>query len=220
MTSAAVLIPWRSTGDPAREAAWAVVTTQWARYGWPVVSADDGGDPFSRAASINLAATHIEADVYVIADADTLVERAQVAEAIDMAAAEPGMVVAFDRYWYLSERGTLRVLGGAPPTPRLCKWYLDYGVSCCVAVSAKTWATVGGFDARFRAWGYEDAAFEAACSTLCAPLRRVRGPLWHLHHPLEAERPQGNKELVGDYVRATGDRAAMRALIDRTRSSE
>lgn len=202
--SVAVLIPWRSVSCPHRDAAWARVEAQWLGYGWPLVVADDGGAPFARGASVNLAATQIEADVYVVADADTLIVEDQVEEAIELAAATPGLVVAFDRYLYLRENGRI-------------KFFMENTVSSCVAVSRQTWETVGGFDARYRGWGYEDAAFEAACSTLAGPTRWVHGDVRHLWHPLETTRPDANRAMVGDYVRATGDPVAMRALINRTR---
>lgn len=219
MTTAAVLIPWRSIGCPHREAAWARVEAQWLGYGWPLVVADDGGAPFSRGASVNLAATQVDVDVFVIADADTLIPRAQIEQAIGEAARAPGLVVAFDRYHYLHQRGTRRVLAGEDPLPgrRHCQWFFEAGVSSCVAVSAETWRTVGGFDPRFRSWGHEDAALEAACSTLAGPTHRVHGSVFHLYHPVEKDRPERNRQVVAEYIAATGQHTAMRCLIDRTR---
>jgi hypothetical protein len=206
VTSAAVLIPWRSTGCPYRDDAWARVEAQWLGYGWPLIVADDGGDPFARGASVNLAATQIDADVYVIADADTLISPDQVEEAVELAVGAPGLVVAFDRYLYLRENGRV-------------KFFMEHTVSSCVAVSHRTWELAGGFDGRFRAWGYEDAAFEAACSTLAGPTRWVHGDVRHIWHPIETNRPDLNRALVRPYIEATGDPSAMRALIDSRQES-
>lgn len=208
-----VIVPWRSKGCRHREAAWRRVRREWG--GWDVVTADDDGEPFSRAASLNLAAIEHPADVYVIADADTLVDGRQVAEAVALAGAEPGIVLAYSTFRYLSRRGTKAVLGGyRGPWEPLTEWSLDWTVSSCLAVSAATWAAVGGFDDRFRAWGGEDVAFVHACETLAGPTRRILGSVWHCWHPSEPERPVANFDLLGRYRDALGDPVAMRRLIE------
>ena len=213
----AVLVPWRSGGCPHREAAWVHVAAMWDSYGWPVITADDGGQPFSRGCSINYARATVDADVYLIVDADIIVPHDQAVAAAAAAHDQPGLVVAFDEYRYLTPAATVEVLAGADPAEVEHAFTYGWGVSCCVAVSAKTFDTVAGFDPRFRAWGAEDVAFEAACSTLAGPLRKIAGPVWHLWHPSEPERPAANFELGNRYGAARGNPAAMAALIDEAR---
>lgn len=212
-----VVVPWRSGGCRFRLAAWEHVRTSWD--GWDVHTADDGGQPFSRAASINQAVAEHPADVYVIADADTLTDRLQVEAAVELAAWSPGLVVAFDRFAYLSRDGTKKVLdASATPAESLIAWTLDLTVSSCVALSHETWETVGGFDPRFRGWGAEDVQLEVACAALCAETRRIPGTCFHLWHPPERERPRRNSGMVDEYLRLRSDPEGMRAHLDRVRA--
>lgn len=218
----AVIVPWRSGGCPHREAAWKYVRRMWADRDLLVLPADDGGTPFSRACSINLAhdslARTVDPDVYVIADADVIVPEQQAFDAIDMAAAEPGLVVAFDRYCYLTEYGThLALTGERRRWWKHLQFTLQQTVSSCVAVSRETWDAAGGFDPRFRAWGFEDVQFEVACATLAGPTRWVHGNAHHLCHPTEPDRPSENQEMLAEYLAAKGDPDAMRALVDSVR---
>lgn len=218
MTDVAVVVPWRPSPDTARLAAWDRVQREWA--GWNVFTGDDGGDPFSRGASINLAVGEHPADVYVIADADTLVDQRQVQAAVDLAAYAPGLVVAFDRFAYLSEDGTQQVLSDAAGSwEPLIAWELNQTVSSCVALSHDTWVTAGGFDPRFRAWGYEDVQLEVVCATLAGPTRRVPGTAWHLFHQPARERPSENAGWLDEYLRLRNDPDGMRAHLEAIRAA-
>jgi len=220
----AVLVPWRPIGCPHRDAAWAAVQHHWTEAGFVVIVGDDGGDPFSRAASLNRAAAEVDVDVYVVADADTLVDVEQVAAAITLANSSLGMVLAYTEFCYLNDRGTAlalrstpaerRRLFGAPDRDRYLSWCLSTSVSSCVVVSAATWHIVGGFDPRFRGWGMEDVAFFTACETLTrVATRRIPGPVLHLSHPSEPIRPAANVALLDRYNAARANPAAMRHLV-------
>lgn len=215
--SAAVLIPWRDGGCEHRQANWRHVRRMWADRGYLVLPADDGGTPFSRGGSINLAAELVagDVDVLILADADTIIDDDQVRSAITAAAAQPGLVVAFDRYRYLTRPATDIALAGdvARAARRQAEFTLERTVSSVVAVSRSTWEAAGGFDPRFRAWGHEDIAFEAACATLAGPTRWIPGPVHHLWHPTEANRPAANEELAAAYGAARSNPTAMRALV-------
>lgn len=206
-----VIIPWRSRSDRHREAAWDRVRAEWDGA-WPLHTADDRGEPFSRAMSINQGVADHPADVYVIADADILIDITQVAEAIELAAWSSGLVVAFDRWAHLTEEGTRRVLDSYAGS-----WepFVDVtwpSVSACIAVSHETWELVGGFPP-LRAWGMEDVCFEIACRTLAGPTRRIAGTAWHLYHPSEPDRPSENVDLLRQYEAADGNPDAIRALM-------
>lgn len=54
--------------------------------------------------------------------------------------------------------------------------------SCCIAIPRKAWDLLGGFDERFRGWGFEDMAFQSAACAL-AGAERVEGDVFHLWHP-------------------------------------
>lgn len=213
----AVIVPWRP-GCPYRLAAWERVRAEWDGA-WPVHTVDDGGEPFSRAASINLAIADHPADVYVIADADTLIDLAQAVAAIELAAWSPGLVVAFDRFAYLTWEGTQQVLDGYDGSwEPLAAWTMPDTVSSCVALSHDTWTAVGGFDPRFRSWGYEDVQLEVAAATLVAPTRRLPGTCWHLWHPPARQRPTVNLDMLNEYLALRADPAGMRDHLEHVRS--
>lgn len=210
-----VIVPWRAS-DARREASWKRVQHEWE--GWDLFTGDDGGEPFSRGGSINLAVREHPADVYVIADADTLIGREQVETAVELAAYAPGLVVAFDRFAYLTEQGTQQVLDGHQGSwEPLLGFTLNDTVSSCIALSHDTWETAGGFDPRFRAWGYEDVQLEIVCATLANPTRRIPGTAWHLYHPPARERPTVNLSYLDEYARLRHDPDAMRAHVDAIR---
>lgn len=215
---AVVLVPWRSGGCLHREAAWRYVRRRYAEAGYVVVPCDDGGQPFSRGCSVNVAAASIPADVYVISDADVVVGLDRLEEAIAAAVAAPGLVVAFDRYRYLTRRATSQVLDrDLPVWEARHDFELADSVGPCVAVSAETFETVGGFDPRLRGWGHEDVCFEVACATLGAPTRRTPGTLYHLWHPTDPVRPKENHELCARYLAAHSKPDEIRALIAEAR---
>lgn len=54
--------------------------------------------------------------------------------------------------------------------------------SCCFAIPRPGWDRLGGFDERFRGWGFEDMAFQSASVGLIGH-ERVEGDLFHLWHP-------------------------------------
>jgi hypothetical protein len=59
--------------------------------------------------------------------------------------------------------------------------------SCCIAVPRAVFEDLGGFDERFRGWGYEDMAFQSIIVGLY-PWGRVEGDVIHLWHPRSEER--------------------------------
>jgi predicted glycosyltransferase involved in capsule biosynthesis len=78
---------------------------------------------------------------------------------------------------------------------------------------------VGGFDERFRGWGWEDRAFFIACDTLCGH-DRISGPVRHLWHPRSPEKNpdsseyQAGRALCRRYKRAHRDRQAIQGLLN------
>lgn len=196
--SVAVIIPHRPV-DEHRAAAYEAVTAWWALAcpEFRVIPVDDGGEPFSRAGSVNQGAEGCDADVLVIADNDVLIARRQILDAVALAVSAPGLVQPFDELRWFDPHAT-RVLLEQPwrafdpssPAPEHTflpgeNTPLLGGIN---VVSRRTWDAVGGLDRRFRGWGGEDIAFDAACAEI-APTRRVPGPLMHLYHP-----------KTGDYV--------------------
>ncbi len=201
--SVAVAFPWRATVDrlPAFE-----IVRNWYESALPdavQVVADSGDEPFSRAASRNLAVRLCEQhspDVVVISDADTIPTPTGLAAAI-AAAFDGGMHYPFDRYLYA---GSDNPPGGNTGGIYVCR--------------PDVWWQAGGMDERFSGWGAEDDALHAAFEALvgkptCHPGFAVS--LWHdgACRDLGSERWRPNSELNLRYNAARRDPAAMRALI-------
>jgi hypothetical protein len=195
---------------------WAVECPDWALY----EGHHPGPGSFNRSAAINEAARRAgDFDVAVIADADCLVDTAQLRRAARRARETGRMVLAYERWAGLDQVMTDRVLGGFTGS-----WEPGVAVplwgtcSSMVAVTFALWDDVGGFDPRFVGWGMEDVAFSLAASTLGGQ-ERMPGTVWHLWHPSAPRVPAedaANVELMGRYRDATGDVTAMRALCDET----
>jgi hypothetical protein len=215
-----VAIPWRG-GQKWREARFIRVGTH-MRELLPDAKhqfADSGHQPFSRAGSRNLAvalATHSDADVVVICDADTLVEAEPLHEAI--AAAHDGVLhLPYIRYRSLTPDGTNAHLVGTPALECDADHDHNWATGGVIVITPDAWAVAGGMDERFVGWGFEDVAFRQAADTLLGPTVKHPGTITHLWHPVETAlgTPQhiANAALCERYNAAAGQPEAMRALI-------
>ena len=75
--------------------------------------------------------------------------------------------------------------------------------SCCVAVPRSTFDDMGGFDERFKGWGFEDGAWAALVRALY-PWSRIKGDMYHLSHERSDERiilGESRTTASSDYVR-------------------
>jgi hypothetical protein len=211
-----VVIPWRP--QPSRVAAFETVT-QWYRDNLPearleIVDTDDS--PFNLAACRNRGVATVDTDeVVVIGDADTLPEREPLLAAI--AAAGDGFVhLPYDEYHWLGRDGTAQFRAGTPLAE--CDFELVRGACSGVYVTTRaTWERHGGQDETFRGWGFEDAAWYLAHTTLLgeAP-RRHTGRVYALHHVGEVRagaQYDANAARMERYRAAEGDADAMRQLV-------
>lgn len=209
-----ILVPWQP-GDPDRERAWAYVGAAWAAYAPTYVGSHDGV-PFSKAAAVNRAAHDAGAwDVAVIADADTVVPRPQLARCVQITR---GAAWPFNRLHRLTPEGTVAVIAGALLAQAARLATATYAPGGVVVVRRALWDRVGGFDERFAGWGGEDNAFISALRTFGGNLPRVPGPAYHLWHPHAATRYAGpfydaNLRLSKRYGAALGKPEAMDGLL-------
>ena len=213
-----VLIPWRP--QPTRIAAFEAVTA-WYAENVPdaTIRTIDAPDPiFNLAACRNLGIASVADphEVVVINDADTLPQVDALRAAV--AAASDGLVhLPYTEYHWLGATGTAQYAGGTPLDA--CDFELVRGACSGVYVTTPaTWAAHGGQDERFRGWGFEDAAWFRAHSTLLGRQpQRHEGRVYALHHKAEVrEGPQyeANAALMERYRSATTPEA-MRQLIAR-----
>ena len=218
----AFLVPWRSDGA-AREALWKVCRARWERLfpGWPIVEGTPDDGPFNRAQAINRAAELAgEWDVAIVIDADVMVREEQVREAV-ATALRTGKPTWAHRGWVgLTQAFTERIVSGDlacdPDEPAITgslraaeRTGMTDGVviekmtalswSCCLAIPFVAWKKLGGFDERFRGWGWEDGAFAATIQCVTG-FRRVEGYVLNLWHPRVPGSGQASRDASGRYT--------------------
>lgn len=140
------------------------------------------GEPFNLSRCRNdgaKAAVADGAEVLLFNDADHLVVREHLSEAIRMAG-EDGLVFIGDGYQFLTREQTEAVYEGAELARFLSLVGSDRGGM--MVMNCRTFESVGGFDEGYIGWGPEDIDFHHGASLL-APVRRVQGgwymALWH-----------------------------------------
>ena len=212
-----VIIPWRP--QPSRLAAFEA-TSRWYVENLPgavVRTVDSGEVPFNLARCRNVGIAGLPQDeVVVIGDADTIPSLEPLLEAV-AAAATSGLVhLPYTRYQWLGALGTAAFFDGAA----LDSIEATLVVGACSGVyvtTARTWASHGGQDERFRGWGFEDSAWYAAHTTLLgASPQRHEGNVYALHHETQlraGEQYEANAALRERYREAEGSAEAMRALV-------
>ncbi|PJE24765.1 MAG: hypothetical protein CK431_04385 [Mycobacterium sp.] len=187
--NAVVIVPWRDKGDPWRRRNLDLVLEHLYGITDDVVACCDGrtgSAPFNRSAAYNRGvAMYPNADVYVFHEADMLLGRQNLQAAIDIAAAQPGLVVPFDAYHYLSQADTAGVHAGQNPSTAVAECIMANGRSngAVNVVSAATMAAVGQYDETFEGWGFDDRAMAHAFAAATGnDTRYIRGSAIHLWH--------------------------------------
>jgi len=223
MPDVVILVPRRADHGP-RDRLWQFSRRWWAEAfpDWPIVEGHHDDGPFNRSAAVNQAAALAgDWNVAVVIDADVIPTRHAILGAVAVARADVP-ACGFHLRRHLTQKGTERVLAGDRGSwvPHVKQDHRD-SVSGAYVVSRPVWDAVGGFDETFRGWGWEDVAFKLATETIAGyDMVRIAGDLWHLWHPVTAERDekrpefQANRERARRYRAAKHDPAAMRDLLD------
>ncbi|GAB3602683.1 glycosyltransferase family protein [Microbacterium aureliae] len=214
---AKIVLPWRAA--PSRLDAFERVVAWYADHfpDLPIETVDTDDDPFVLAACRNRAMAEAAPDqVVVIGDADTLPEPAALREAIAAARDSPFVHLPYDEYRWLGREGSAQYAAGTPLVD--CAHDLVEGACSGVYVATpRTWASHGGQDERFRGWGFEDAAWFLAHTTLLgAPPQRHAGRVYALHHIGEVRAGaayDANAARMEEYRLAAGDPDAMAQLV-------
>ena len=134
-------------------------------------------------ASRNAGVDATAAEIVVLNDADTLCPPDQIEEAVWLAQKQPGPVSCFEMYLRLSEQATATLTGWqeAFTAPVEVALY-EPPSNGCMAISRSSYVAVGGYDERFRQWGFEDMDFSARAHALYGKARTVSGEAVHLWH--------------------------------------
>lgn len=224
-----VLIPYRGDGG-ARDELYGWVTAWW-KASFPaadIIVSDSGAESFHRGASRNAAYEASTTGVVVVADADTVPQMWAVQHAVHAVqmGAPWALPYGTERYYNLTERATRLVLGCNPITTELDEPSDDQAYehkitswAGCLIIPRSSWDAVGGYDERFRGWGYEDNAFVKALDTLAGEHARVPSFACHLWHPITPgtnfDQPdiEHNRTLYRAYERASGYPARMKEVL-------
>lgn len=213
-----VVIPWRP--KESRQYAFDLVV-KWYEENLPqanIMTVDDGRVPFCLSGTRNVGVKQAEeagADIVIMTDADTIPELSPLVFAIEVAKKSDRVILPYTKYRSLREDGTAEHLSGKPLEH--CNYFLVDGACSGVYVfRPQTWWSHYGQDERFRGWGFEDAAWHAAHTTLIGfPPRRVEGRVYAFSHTSEIkEGPQyeANAQLCYRYMEAQGHPDRMREL--------
>lgn len=207
-----VLIPFKSDGGH-RQRNWEWVKRRYGLLmpGAEICMGDTDIKPYCKSAGVNSAARIATRDIFVIADADIAFDTDQMEKALEMLGSH-AWVIPFENRYELTEAQTVDLINSHEPSVRLsdmdftgCGSY-EYGIGTINIVPRKYFEKAGGFDERFRGWGYEDNAFAMAMDTLFGYHARPKGSaVWHLNHPPACVHPKENCDL---FYREYGSRDA------------
>lgn len=231
-----ILVAFRDT-DGTRTRLWDFVRS-YLELTWPeaelICRSDDGEDPFHKTLALNRAAAEATGDVFVLYDADTIVDtdvlRATV-DAVRASVAQWGH--PYNQKTKLNEAATEHVLAAGPgwKGPLNLRVFgkmegsTTFNAAPPLVVSRDAWDLVGGLDERFRGWGQEDQAFAQALAVLCGRPFRKPGQALHLSHARigvsgndlwpgqDVEGKRRNIELQEQYRQARSP-DAMRKLLE------
>lgn len=190
MTTHAFAIPFRDRGlDPLRQANLDYVTAYLESLDMGdvhvVTDGRSGKEPFNRSAAYNRAATMIHTDVITYHEADMIIPKNQLAEAISMASDSPGLVVPYWVYHYLSAFDSTLVRNGKQlPTDCDPESIMDDGraIGAVNVLSRATIEAVGQWDEVFEGSWYDDRAMAMAFNICTQATRFIPGIGRHLYH--------------------------------------
>jgi hypothetical protein len=220
----AVLMPYGGPVDQWRAQAFGYVLGWYAKHHpeWPIHVGRSDPATWSKGAAVADAFTRSDADVLVVADADSIVAPEALCGAV-AAAKVHGWAMPHRFVYRLSTVATSEVYEGRPPSTEMeldRPLYRGVKAGGIVCLRHDVYETVGGIDPRFEGWGGEDRSLEIALNTLVCRIPYGHGDLFHLWHPHPAPDLRGSpasEALVMRYREAHGDRAAIRALIEEFR---
>jgi len=195
---AVFLVP-RRADNGHRDALWTWARARWERY-FPEIPVFEGhhtDGPFNRSRAINTAAELAgDWDLGIVIDADVFAKRSQLAAALETAVRTGRVTWAHRRWRGLHEDWTRRILADATDlgaevdamdVDLLVERTNPLSWSCCMVIPRPVFDDMGGFDERFRGWGFEDMAAQSLIVGLYGH-ERIEADIYHLWHPRSSER--------------------------------
>jgi hypothetical protein len=186
-----ILVPRRA--HPERDLLWEWCKARWESLfpDWPIYEGHHDDGPFNRSAALNTASRLAGAwDLAIVIDADIFIRASQVRKAVATATKTGKVTWAHRRWRGIREDFTQRIVRDRRDFgPEIDREDMDILVertnpiswSCCIVIPRAVWDDMGGFDERFRGWGFEDMAFQSIVCGLYG-WERIEGDVYHLWH--------------------------------------
>lgn len=188
-----VVIAWNPrTTDPWRCRSREFVLSMWESYGYTVIWGLDDSEPFNISKAKNNGVRQASSSKVVIADADVVISKQQVEEAL----AKEHWVIPYETYFNLTQAHTKEFLDGVRELGD-CQW--DHRIlswAGMMVVERQAYWDVGGHDENFSGWGWEDVALRLALDNLYFQHERVAGGIYHLWHPVSEVETFGSDDCA------------------------
>lgn len=183
-----ILVPYRPAGDRHR---WLydMVRPELERFGWPIVEGTCEGERWARAPAVNDAARKAGRwDVAFIADCDTIPDHEGIFRAVTWVRSTGGGARPHDERYMLTAVGSIVAVQRGVEALEPKHFERQWAGGGLDVVTREAFDAVGGFDERYKGWGYEDSEFHVQ---LVAHARwdRLPGECWHLWHPTNDNKP-------------------------------
>lgn len=176
-----IVVPWRPDGED-RIAIWRRLKPHWESFGYPIVEADSGDEPFNRGHSQNLGAESQPWDVLAVVDADVVVRREAFEEGIQLAHQTGGVVLPHTVFVSLDAEQTQDWLAqdDLERAPSGALHHRGGAVGGVHLLSRRAWDIVQ-YDGETRHRG-QDRRLLTAAKAAGIPVERIPGPLIHGDH--------------------------------------
>jgi hypothetical protein len=224
-----ILIPYKPDNG-FRDRNWA-----WVKQRWEQIMPDAelcmgyyNYEPYKKAQAVNNAARLATREIFIIADADIVVDLDDLITGLSLLSKHPWVIPFSDNHRLTSESTdqllkqdcTIALKNFEYSTEFIYNYRITaaYSVGSILMLPRSAFEKVGGFDIRFRGWGYEDDGFQLSMDTLWGPHVRSDNIVYHLWHPTAKINDflyKKNTALYNDYMQASGNKAAMQALVSR-----
>lgn len=214
----AIIVPFTPGRCEQRDRIWEHLKTRWqAAYPrWPIIEGTPTSEHWSKGEALADALTRTDADILVVADADSWIDtdlRPAVA-----GASVAGWAVPHKTVHRLDDTATNQVLDGGPFKGEVERRVYDGWTGGGIVIITRDLAQRIPLDPRFHGWGGEDQSWGRALRTLHGQPWRANEPLWHLHHPPQPRpdrnQPNQTERLRRRYYRAQNKPKEMAAIIE------
>lgn len=186
-----LILPF-ATVDPRRQQIFDWVLERWHRLfpDWEIIVGSDDEEPFNRSRARNNAFLVSTGDLIIVSDADTITTPQNIQQAVDLIEGlNRPWVVAHDIYYSLTESFTDRLLREEPDMDLgdMQSWTSNWRMvnkseAGVLVMPREAYEAVGGYDERYKGWGYEDNAFCHKLDRIWGKHARTQGPMLHLWH--------------------------------------